>query len=414
MKKIKSIKKIIATTLILSMLLTNFGSINVSAAGNMAFSVGCDYGLNQQGGQDIDTTPDALKACDYYAIAGYLSRYTCNPSKTKMRASYNGTKLMESDIVFLSGHGNYELMEFDSQDQGGEYYFYLTYNNYYASHVRFDEFDMSKIKLIVLSGCETAKEYDDLYNLAEKAEVDGARAALGWTTKIDVESSYHWSNRFNNCIALGYTIRGAKNYADSFNYDDNRVKNGYIYGDDSQILKRTSTSSLAATTMMAQDNTIVKTSNTSISINNLSNKATIKQIVKASYPSFFFDDFEIDVSACEENRATVTVVENIGGFRTQNAYVLFYENGKITEIYDRTVKELTVSNISTYSAQAKSINKQTAFAKAAENISNKYAIVSQEGKAMLDVETGEKYYMVYTTISTESGAQSVLSYKYEL
>ena len=114
MKESRVIKKMLSMTVIICLLLACIGKFPASAAGNMAFSVGCDYCSG-----DIDTTRDALKACDYYALAGYLSRYTCNPNITKLNATYNGTFLLESDIVLLSGHGSEDYMEFNSLQQGG-------------------------------------------------------------------------------------------------------------------------------------------------------------------------------------------------------------------------------------------------------------------------------------------------------
>ena len=82
-KKTKLFKKLSAFVLILSLCSTCFTSFPVSAAGNMAFSVGCESGPNDPEGC-INTTADATTSCDYYALAGYLSRYTANPNMTKI------------------------------------------------------------------------------------------------------------------------------------------------------------------------------------------------------------------------------------------------------------------------------------------------------------------------------------------
>lgn len=390
-------------TVITCLLLSCIGNFPASAAGNMAFSVGCNYGSG-----DIDTSRDALKACDYYALAGYLSRYTCNPTLSKLEATYNGTFLMESDIVFLAGHGNQSCMNFNSLKQGGEYD--VTVSMSANGDIYLPGWDTDKVKLYVFAGCNTAYS---TYNLSQQVYVSGAKATIGWTVEANNDSLYQWSLKFNNCIALGYTIQNAINYANSFNYGNNTCKSYRLYGNGNQVLKRT-TSTAATANLTAEDAAASKISNTAISKSNLTSKTSIEQIIRGSFPNFSFNDYEIDVAINGDDKATLTVVEKIGDFVTQNAYVLFYENGKITKIYDRTVRELSVSSINTYSTTAPTINKQHAFSLAAEKVDDYYAITEQKGKAMLDVETGERYYMVYTTICTEQGAKSVISYKYSL
>lgn len=408
MKKVKMFKRIVSVILTAVLLAASIGNMPVLAAGNLAFSVGCDYGSG-----DIDTTDTALRACDYYAISGYTSRYTCNPNLTKKRASYSGTKLLESDIVFILGHGSKEGIHMNSLNQGGEYDFWVTTEDYKTNPILIESYNMNNVKLFVLAGCETAKGYS---NITSAVYNDGAGASLGWEDEVLAVSMYAWVNRFNNCIALGYTVAGAISYANSFNYDDNRCKDNYLYGNGSQVLKRSSAASATANNMnmIERDNTVMRVSNASIETQNLNDNATIEQIIKSSYQDFFFDDFEIDIAEHDGGEVTLTVVEKVNGFFTQNAYVLFYKNGKITEIYDRTVNKNSVSAMRAQTLALQTINQQEAFSLAAEEISEEYTIVGQRGKAMFDVETGEKYYLVFTTISTEGGAKSVLSYKYVL
>ena len=406
MKKSRIIRKILSIAVTTCLLLSCMGNFPASAAGNMAFSVGCNYGSG-----DIDTSRDALKACDYYALAGYLSRYTCNPNVSKMTASYNGTKLLSSDIVFMAGHGSNDGMHFNSLQQYGSYNLAVSDNSNLYNYINPANYvGGGKVKLMVFAGCETAKGTN---NITKRTKDYGALATIGWTILVGDESMYQWSNKFNNCIALGYTIQNAINYANSFNYGDNTCKSYKLYGNGSQVLKRT-TSTAAINTLAAEDASVSKVSNAEINISNVTSKSKVEKIIRDCFSDFAFNDFEIDVAISGDDKATLTVVEKIGDFVTQNAYVLFYENGKITKIYDRTVRELSVSSINTYSTTAPTINKQHAFSLAAEKVDDYYTITEQKGKAMLDVETGERYYMVYTTICTEQGAKSVVSYKYSL
>lgn len=400
-KNNKKTKIFISMLLLISILTVSISPINVSAAGNLAFSVGCDYGTG-----DIDTTPDALSSCDYYALAGYTSRYTCNPNYTKMRQSYNGTRLLESDIVMLSGHGTQNTVVFDSVQEGGEYVV-ITRNSLHTAYLIIQNYNMSNVKLFVLDACETAM---GTTNIAKTIYDDGALASLGWTTEVGVDCMYQWKLKFNNCIALGYTISGAINYANSFDYGDNSCKNYRLYGNGNQVLKRTSSRSTASTVQSIDDNKSVKL-NSLFSKNNINNKVKIEEIIKKAYPNFNFNNFEIEVSADE---SVITVIEKVGEFYTNNAYVLFYENGEITDVYDRTVGSTSNTIIECCSNPIQETSKEAALTNAIKNINDKYTVVKQKGKAMLDIETGEKYYMVYTTVQIESGEKSVMSYKYAL
>lgn len=315
---------------------------------------------------------------------------------------------MESDIIMLSGHGNSGGIYFNSEGQGGEYDFWVTSNLAAENSIIVQNYNMANVKLFIFDGCETAREAS---NVAKIVVDRGAKAAIGWTVEIGVDCMYEWKNKFNNCIALGYTIQAAINYANSFNYGDNTCKNYRLYGNGAQVLKR---SSASATSEIQMEKAVARKSGTKISRDNLDNKDLIRQAILAVYPKFSFNDFELDI-ALDGDKATVTVVEKIGEFRTQNAYVLFYENGKITEIYDRIQVKSADAKFTTGMKEVRELEKQTALSLAAQKINQEvYTITGQEGKAFYDLATGEKYYMVYTTIATEDGAKSVLSYKYSL
>lgn len=112
------LKKIICTALSLTLIGTLFvPTLSASAAGNHAFSVGTNYGLF-----DVNTSSDATNACDLYAIAGYTSNYTTEPTVSIMRGNFqDGTKRIQSDILFFSGHGNTNSVVFNFKNKGGNY-----------------------------------------------------------------------------------------------------------------------------------------------------------------------------------------------------------------------------------------------------------------------------------------------------
>lgn len=101
----KKFKKTIGMLLAIIMVsVTMLPTTVAHAAGTMAFSVGTDYG----GLFGVDTTSDATNARDLYAIAGYNSYSSTQPTVSILKGSFStGTKRMQSDILFFSGHGNY-------------------------------------------------------------------------------------------------------------------------------------------------------------------------------------------------------------------------------------------------------------------------------------------------------------------
>lgn len=54
----------------------------------------------------IDTTQETLNAATYYGQMGYHSFYSTEPTFDILNGNFtNGTRRVESDILFISGHG---------------------------------------------------------------------------------------------------------------------------------------------------------------------------------------------------------------------------------------------------------------------------------------------------------------------
>ena len=414
MKKInvRFLKKSLSVLVAVSTLTTMLPSFSASAAGNLAYSVGCNYSYGQH--DDIDTSRDALKSCDYYALAGYTSRYSCNPSTTKLQQSFHGTKLMESDIIMLSGHGNAGGIYFNSEGQGGIFEFWVTNNQSANGCIIVQNYNMNNVKLFIFDGCETAAGNT---NVARTVVNRGAKAGLGWTVSVGVDCMYEWKNKFNNCIALGYTIQAAINYANSFNYGDNTCKNYRLYGNGDLVLKHASSSS--ASELMTQMNytATVKRPATKLRYDLIEDKTAIENVLKNTFSNYAFADLQLDVARQDGGRATVTAIEKVGEYCTDNAYVLFYEDGKITEIFDRTSSDnaLSVQKAEQPFSVVSETDRQAAFASAAQKIDQtRFTISDQRARAFYERETGRRYYMVYTTVESSHGTHSVFSSRFDL
>ena len=143
----------------------------------------------------------------------------------------------------------------------------------------------------------------------------------------------------------------------------------------------------------------------------MTNKTTIAQLIKNAYPAFSFNDFKIDLSMQSNDSGTITVVEKIGDYYSDNAYVLFYDSGKITEVFDRVENFINQDSYSDDHFNLPQIDMKQVYATARRNIDAEYTIETQKAEAKIDSSTGERYLLINTTILI-NGAKSVLSYKY--
>lgn len=146
----------------------------------------------------------------------------------------------------------------------------------------------------------------------------------------------------------------------------------------------------------------------------LNDKQNVKTVILKSYPNFFFEDFRLDIAVNGEDKATVTVVEKVGEFYTDNSYVLFYENGKYTEIYNRVVRELTRDEKALCKEPIKNEDKTKALKEAKQNAYTEYDSLEQIARGFFDIKTGKKYYQVFTKGVRGDIKLRILSYKYEL
>lgn len=401
----KFFRRLISCLLICTISLLPLTQTTAFAAGNLAFSVGCDYRYDDNL-NEIDTRQHAINSCDYYALAGYISRYTANPTVSKIRATYSGTKLMESDIVMMSGHGTPNRMKFNSGGQGGEYCFHITEDTSYYNPIPLSSFNMNNVKLMILAGCQSALGSS---NITKTANNLGAKASIGWTVLICPDCVAQWLSKFNNHIALGYSVQAAFNYANSFYYDDGCVRNSVLYGNGSQVLKRN-----ASNSRQLQTNTEYKLSNTAVSSSKLADKETVRQLIKSVYPEFSFEDFEINITDRGNESLIISIDEKIGNFKTTSAYVMFWEKGKVTEIYDRTQENSRNINKLLCSININDININDFLEDASRKIPSTYTLLSQEYDMFIEKETGKRYIRVCNSIEDDTDTMYREVHKYML
>lgn len=394
----KTIAVFLCVTLMGAALCSTFSA---SAAGNLAYSCGCKYGVD---GNNLDMTVIVRKACDYYALCGYTSRYNMNPDVTDPVATYNGTRKIESDVVMFTGHGGSHGIRFHSKDQGGNYNFTVTYYNMGRPYqIILPNYDMSKVRLMIFAGCETASNGNN--NVCQAVVNDGCTTTVGFTEKVYYNDLVKWMDKFNNYLTTGNTVKRAVEIANSFSYGDNSIKSAKVYGNGNLIIKKSTAKSAAVEDI---GSVIV---NQTFAQDQLNDKNAIRAILQSVYPTFNFEDFKIDLVMQDDGSAVITVVEKVGDYYTDNAYVLFYDGDKITESFDRVENKIDRSDYGTNYFALPLLDLQRIYALARENIGVEYTVEEQTAEAKFDSATGERYLLIGTTISIE-GAKSVLSYKY--
>lgn len=303
------------------------------AANAMAFSVGTDYG----GWFGVDTTSDATNAADLYTIAGYESYYSTKPTVSILKGNFkNGIKRMRSDVLFFSGHGNYDHVGFNYDGKGEEYATGVYYTTDFRTTDGYElvglSGNMDSVKLVTFAACLTASNNDN--NITAKAVGYGADTAVGWSSSINAGSHSNWLARYNDKLATGSTVLEAVTYANSFTYLDSDVKDARIYGDRSLVIKLTS-----GATALDEDFSLEKIDVKSPVVANVTDGLTEESIVSAArnnLPDFDPNDYEINIYNICDNCYTVDLVFSLGNIRTSSCYTMTIIDGKITEIVDNT------------------------------------------------------------------------------
>jgi hypothetical protein len=188
-----------------------------------AYSIGCDFGISIPLIDELegDFTPNVNYAATVYAMIGYSSQYSYNPTHAYLKGNNPaGTDRLGSPVVFLNGHASYDnLLLGDTVDSGerrcGVYYgadFTSSTTGY--TYAGLQSRNLAGVKLISFVGCETAATSTNLCTRAV-AGVNGADAALGFTDNIHSRSpeGQLWLQKYNDALAFGYTVDDAVEYA---------------------------------------------------------------------------------------------------------------------------------------------------------------------------------------------------------
>ena len=306
----------ISATLSLVLVTIMFLAPTAHAWGYHAFSVGTNYGSGE-----IDTSSDATSASTYYSRI-MPSSYSIIPTVSVMFGYFSdGLPKIKSDILLLSGHGNFNNVVFDYNQLGGTY----KTGVYYTNSCIFDGYtliglngNMLNTQLIVFAACKTAAEVNSV-------------------------SHSTWLNRFNDYVTSYHSVQESVNYANGFIYFPfSGVKTAKIYGNNGWI-PHTSDDGLSDPNIQE-----VNDNNRDFDITDITGDLMIKLgldpsstdvRVYQSYPGYYTIDF----------------VQMIGIVETDSIYTAFIENYGLSNIIDHSY----VIDLATEQEILRAVNSQT-------------------------------------------------------
>lgn len=418
-------KKILKTFLTISIILTTFGITHtVNAANNMAFSAGKGYG-------NVDMSATTISSYTYYGKMGYDSRYlTSQATRSGLAASFsNGTKRLESDIVFLTGHGMWNSI--DTTASGG----LKIGSGDNSKYVGTNNITWNRVKLAIFLACETGQETSNTdinlaYNVFKKS--NWTTTSIGWHQEIWDTAASAWMDNFNSRLASGYSVSSALNYANSQSYSDNRVKDLAFYGNQSLVLSsqnvvmrqnelETQEQAETCENNITYVNEDVHFDGTTETLDN------VVELIKQKDKNFNVEDYEVNIFKLsnEYQYYTIELTRKIDDIYTDSAYTIIVNNNKVVQIANNTVDFDELKLDKNFEGVNVNVAKEVATSKVYEKsikecIDNNEKLVPIEIKKQniqkyINLKNGKKYIRVLTTYgSEETETIAVSGFDYEI
>lgn len=422
----KKLKLVLILTITLSVVFFSKAQLVIawsSPQNKTAFSMGTDFKGGILDLKEPNTTEDAKYAHNIYSSMGWKSVLITEPTSINVLNKHsNGYFYFESSIVFLSGHGAPSGMSWNYKKKGGRYSVVIVPNetkSYTFSdgsiRIGLGVFNASQNDLVVYAGCETAKGSD---NMTKSIVSQGANAAIGWAVSIEDGSHRNWLKRFNDKLKEKKTIKVAAEYADSFNYQDNGVKNYVIYGNKNFILG--SNYEIAKSIDFDGKNEYVINkniigNNSKISENKI--KYNIEKIIKENIDSNFnAADYKVEINGTDKQ--IYDYVLYVNGARTDLGYTVRMEDDKIISIFDNTngldieiIKEnadkKVIQNAIATRTASSLLNKTIV---AAKQEYEEFDIKLVDNTIFLDTKENKLYEIISIKITDQFGYHSIVNY----
>lgn len=388
----RKIKYRISFLLALAVFLTSSFTMAAHATdAGLAVSAGKNFG------DGVNTTQDAIDASAAYANAGLTAVTITSPTKSSFTTAY-----LQADVLFLSGHGNENVLSF-----GDTFKFECqstTSNSNYINIWNTAQYQ----SIITFAGCNTAggdKEGSSTStsSITERAVDQGAGVAVGWTTTVSAGSHTNWLKRYNDALAAGQTVSQAIATANSYIYvPGSGVKNVVYYGDGSITLD--SIGSRSAVYAFDAPSTLSR--------NNLEILNEIKDLALNNLDGFTTDTFVGYVYEADNGFIVDAYFKCDGAITNSGITIQIDDEGRILGY---KAHNITTPNFASASAQLSTISAK----KATNSSKSKIAageqadltanetLIAQNQFEYYDVTTAKTYLVTYTEVLDDIGAKYV-------
>ncbi len=292
-----------------------------------ALSIGVDYADGTSG---VD---QATNSYDTYTSMGLTTKKITNTTGTNVQGKHsNGTKYLESGIIYLVGHSEYAGMTFINNVRITSSTYNIDTDTKHIFGIR--SYDNTKTSMITFAGCNTAQAGED--HLALLTYGSGTKITMGWTTDLNIASYKNWNKRFNEKIKDKSTSAlSAAESASNHIYLSNTVKNYRLYGKFNKnpwyFLNTKSTDNLISneriSSIKINENTdgIVKNYNENIQ--------EIDSYLMNEIGNINLNDYKLEINGV--HKTYYDYVLYINGVRTNLGYTI---------VKDNTTNELTLYN----------------------------------------------------------------------
>lgn len=377
---------------------------------------------------NINTTNHINDAADAYDSCGYTNtRRLLDPSYLTLLSN------LAAEVQFFATHGNIDNITFNKSGirVGTE----ATYGELeYIGTNNVSTWANNTI-LTTYAGCYTAGDTNlDTNSITYVTAVKGVEATLGFKDEIYPSSLENWADRYNTKLASGYGVLDAADYASSFIYVYDSVKDYHVvhHGDANVKIGNYHTSTASLNTA----NSLEDLSRTTILSNSEKNlvatDSNIKSLLKSKDNNFNENNYELTrrtggSTDIETGKTVETeyidVKLKIGDFITNAGYTIKTKNGKIEKVYDNNIdkeaQELALNNVNEFLiknnvSQSKISELET---KAVNEVASTYStntIVDNhvsDTRYFYDIETGKKY--VLMSVRSENHKDGSVGYAYD-
>lgn len=389
-------------------------NVYASPANNKtAFAVGADYG-------DASSIGNANNAYSAYKSMGLNSFMLDSPTVTNITAEHTHNKpFLESGIIYFSGHGSPEMMDFPSVD--------VTKQNIITrNRVGIGYYDNTKTAFVEFAGCNTAKGTS---NITKYTNDQGARITMGWTTDLNRASFVNWNKRFNSKIKNKTTsVKDAAKSASNHIYLNNNVKNYKIYGSGNYNPWYFINGDLIASTRnlntLNLNNNLIEDSNM-VGIIKKYVKDDVISITTDHIKSKINKDFNAGNYKIEVNGNDTKYIDYVlyfGDIRTNIGYTFSIDEKGRIDFYNN------MNNIS----ESEAFNRITKYLEQKQNKNINYSSIDRDillnakqsyltanNKIInqikyFDFDTNREYYVVEVKNAIISGATDIIEYRYEI